>query len=73
MRNTILYEKEITVNAIDSAYEKGKKEGTIEELEKTKKEIHDMSKIYHEGQNGWFLRMSEVIDLLDKHISELKQ
>ena len=30
--NSILYEKEITVNAIDSAYEKGKKDGAIEEL-----------------------------------------
>ena len=34
--NSILYEKEITLNAIDSAYEKGKKEGTIEELENIK-------------------------------------
>ena len=61
MSSTILYEKEITVNAIDSAYEKGKKEGTIEELEYLKANIRFQG-YYNE----------RIEDLIDTQISVLK-
>lgn len=68
--NSILYEKEITLNAIDSAYEKGKKEGTIEELEKIKSEIEDL--LFSYGYLDIHTN-NDVLEIIDKRITELKE
>lgn len=79
--NSILYEKEITVNAIDSAYEKGKKDGSdsiVEELEKIKAELNNKSFAYSLTDNFendiiiCVIKVSDMEKIIDKHISELK-
>ena len=66
--NSILYEKEITVNAIDSAYEKGKKEGTIEELEQIKNKIKNV----HFGGIP-YVDKCEILLIIENRISILKE
>lgn len=72
MSSTILYEKEITLNAIDSAYAKGKKEGTIEELEKVKLEIKNLYTTSVCGATPYYNAI-QVDEILNKHISEVKE
>ena len=67
--NSILYEKEITVNAIDSAYEKGKKDGGIEELENIKSEIEDL--LFSYGYLDIHTN-NDVLEIINKRIEELK-
>ena len=70
MSSAILYEKEITVNAIDSAYEKGKKEGTIEELENIKAEFEEIED--YDYVCGRILPAWKVYDIIENRISDLK-
>lgn len=77
--NSILYEKEITVNAIDSAYEKGKKDGLdsiVEELERIKNKIMDLqTNLYSEDEEKYSEQikgMTETINIINESISELK-
>ena len=67
MNSSILYEKEITVNAIDSAYEKGKKEGSdsiVEELERINNYI---SHIRNTGMGK-----NKSLDFIEKFVNGIK-
>lgn len=70
--NSILYEKEITLNAIDSAYEKGKKEGTIEELEQIKKNINK-ELVKGAGMTSYREGLLFALDSIDNEIKRLKE
>ena len=57
----------------DKGYEKGKKHGAIEELEKIKAEIEILVKVNDDLENyGISTGMLTTLGILDKHISELK-
>lgn len=65
--NSILYEKEITLNAIDSAYEKGKKDGSdsiVEELERINNYI---SRIRNTGMGK-----NKSLDFIEKFVNGIK-
>lgn len=54
-------------------YNQGKKEGTIEELEKIREEIeNDQEQMANEKDFGKYYGMGWAIRIIDKHISELK-
>lgn len=54
----------------DKGYERGKKEGAIEELEKIKAKIKDVLDINNE--RDMLLPASYICKLINKHINELK-
>lgn len=53
-------------------YNRGKKEGVIEELERIKKEIHKLAFDDNDGEYIGVIDNDDVMDLIDKRISELK-
>ena len=71
--NSILYEKEITLNAIDSAYEKGKKEGTIEELENIKASIKQFMFDINPNSSESDYACNYILNEIQNRISELKE
>ena len=55
----------------DKGYEKGKKDGAIEELEKIKAEIEDIEELDYNFE-GFYHCQNEALKIIDKHITELK-
>lgn len=53
-------------------FNRGKKEGTIEELERIKKEIHKLAFDDNDGEYIGVIDNDDVMDLIDNRISELK-
>lgn len=53
-------------------YNRGKKEGTIEELERIKLEIHKLAFDDNDEEYIGVIDNDDVMDLIDKRISELK-
>ena len=53
-------------------FNRGKREGTIEELEQIKKKIHKLAFDDNDGEYIGVIDNDDVMDLIDKRISELK-
>ena len=60
----------------EESYQLGKKHGAIEELEKIKAEITEYRNNIHAGSDefhiGRLFGCDEMVEIIDKHISELK-
>ena len=54
-------------------YNRGKKEGTIEELESIKKKIHKLAFDDNDGEYIGVIDNDDVMDLIDNRINELKR
>jgi len=76
-KHSLKGEKTMSMSCFDchdymDGFNRGKREGTIEELEQIKKKIHKLAFDDNDGEYIGVIDNDDVMDLIDKRISELK-